>query len=213
MAEQLKIKATKRTVIGKQVRALRRQGMLPGIVYGKHITPIPIMLNDKEWNRPLSQLSSSHIVTLDIDGEEYPVLLRDKQRNFILGNLTHVDFLAVSMTEKLRTEVRIELVGSSPAVTDFGGVLVTGVTEVEVECLPKDLPDVIPVDISSLVKIGQSIHVEDLSVPSGVTILTPPHEMVVQITVPAGEEVATEEVGAAEPEVVEKGKKEKEKEE
>ena len=210
MTEQISINAKKRTVIGKQVRALRRQGILPAVVYGKHISPIPISLDDKEWNRRLSKFGSSQLINLNVDGESFTVLLRDKQRNFIMGNLTHVDFLAVSMTEKIRTTVRLEIVGSSPAVTDFGGVMVTGVSEVDVECLPKDLMDTIRVDISDLKKIGQAIHVEDLIVPSGITILTNAHEMVIQITTPAGEEVAAGEAGTAEPEVVEKGKKEKE---
>jgi len=208
--KQLNISATTRTIIGKQVRALRRQGKLPAVVYGKHISPISIMIDDKEWNRILSRLGSSQLIALNVDGKDYTVLLRDKQRNYILGTITHVDFLAVSMTEKLRTEVRLEMVGKSPAVTDLGGVLVTGITEVEIECLPSDLTNIIQVDISSLIRIGQALHVEDITAPPNVTILTSPHELVVQITAQAGEEVADIAAGSVEPEIMEKSKKEKE---
>jgi large subunit ribosomal protein L25 len=114
------------------------------------------------------------------------------------------------MSEKLRANVQIELDGEAPAVKDFGAVLVSGIEEIEVECLPKDLPEKFIVDISELVNIGDSIHVKDLSVPDGVEILTDPDEVVVLVTQPAGEELEAGEVEAAEPEVIEKGKKEEE---
>jgi large subunit ribosomal protein L25 len=213
--ETIVLQATKRDVIGKQVKALRREGKLPAVIYGKHVAPIPILLEAHETNRILAKVGSSHLLQIVIDGKEHTVLVRDRQRDFIKGGLIHVDFLAVSMTEKLRTEIRLELSGVSPAVSDFGAILVTGVTEVEIECLPKDLVDLIHVDVSGLKKIGSSISVQDLKIPDGVTLLTNPHEMVVQVVSPAGEEVVPVAApeGVIEPEVVEKGKKEKEEEE
>ncbi len=211
--EIIELEATKRSVIGKQVKALRREGKLPGVIYGKHIEPISILMDARETNRILSRVTASHLVTLKVDGKEHIVLVRDRQRDFIRGGLIHVDFLAVSMTEKIRTQVRLEIVGTAPAVSDLGGILVTGVTEVDVECLPKDLPDVIRVDISKLNRIGASLQVQHLVIPENVTLLSSPHEMVIQISTPMGEEVTPAAAGEAyEPEVMEKGKKEKEEE-
>lgn len=211
--EKIIIEATQRGVIGKQVKALRREGKMPAVVYGKHISPMAIVLEARETNRTLARVGSSHLVLLNVDGKEHTVLVRDRQRDFIRGGLIHVDFLAVSMTEKLRTHVRLELTGSAPAVTDYGAILVTGVSEIEVECLPQDLADVIAVDVSKLEKIGASIQVHQLVIPPNVTVLTSGHEMVVQVSTPMGEELAAaafEEGGTSEPEVIEKGKKEAE---
>lgn len=212
--QKIVLEATKRSIIGKQVRALRRAGKMPAVMYGKHIEPVPLAMDEKEANQTLSRLGSSNLISLMVDGKEHVVLLRDKQRNFIRGGLIHVDFLAVSMTETLRTQVRIELTGIAPAVTDLNGILVIGLTEVEIECLPKDLPEVLKTDIAKLTRIGSALHVRDLVSPEGVTILTNPGEMVVNVTLPAGEESAlAAEAAGNEPEVMEKGKKEEEEEE
>ncbi|MEI7989301.1 MAG: 50S ribosomal protein L25 [Chloroflexota bacterium] len=209
--ENIELQATKRSVIGKQVKALRREGKLPAVIYGKHIEPVSIMLESRDTTRTLSKVGTSHLIQVNVDGEKYTVLVRDRQRNFIKGGLVHVDFLAVSMTEKLRTEVRLEFAGTSPAVSDLGGILVSGITEVEIECLPGDLMDAIHVDVSVLKRIGSSLLVKDLDIPANVTLLTNPQEMVVQVVLPAGEEsvVAAAEV-TIEPDILEKGKKEKE---
>ncbi len=213
--EEIVIKATRRTVIGKQVRAIRREGKLPAILYGHYIEPISMEMDLKDTTRKLMGLAPSALVTLDVDGTQHKTLVREKQRNKISGVLLHVDFLAVSMTEKLRAGVYIEITGVSPAIKDFDGVLVTGMDEVEVECLPQDLPERIVVDISSLLKIGDGIYVRDLVVPEGVKVLDEPATMVALVTAQAAveEEVApapVEEALAEEPEVIEHGKKEDE---
>jgi len=118
------------------------------------------------------------------------------------------------MKEKLRSQVYMEIVGVSPAIKDFDGILVTGNDEVGVECLPQDLPERIVVDISGLLKIGDGIYVRDLTVPDGVKILEDPDTMVALITAQAAEEVevapVVEEVLTTEPEIIEHGKKEEE---
>jgi len=213
------LKATKRTVTGKQVSALRRQGELPAVIYGHYLEPIAISLNAHDAGLTLSRISSSHLVSLELDGKEYPALVREKQRNYIKGNLTHVDFLAVSLTEKLRASVGIELTGFSLAVKDFNAIVVTGLTQLEVECLPGDLPEKVVVDISPLEKIGDAIHVSDVTFPEAVHVLSSADEMIVIATAPkveAVEEVVAPvvEVEGAEPEIsVERGKKEEGEEE
>ena len=122
--------------------------------------------------------------------KEYPTLVREKQRDFIRNVLTHVDFMAVSLKEKLRAEVSIEFVGVSPAVKDFNAILVNGLTSLTVECLPTDLPEKFVVDISILAVIGNGIHVSDIVVPENIKVLDDPAEMIVVATAPAKEEVA-----------------------
>jgi large subunit ribosomal protein L25 len=205
-------------VIGKQVKAIRREGKLPAVIYGHHINPVSIVMDLRDTSKSLMGLAPSALVTVDIDGTQHRALVREKQRNKITGTLLHVDFLAVSMTEKLRAQVYIEITGVAPAIKDFDGVLVTGMDEVEVECLPQDLPERIQADISGLAKIGDGFYVRDLTVPEGVKILDEPESMVALITAQAAVEeevapVAVEEGVAEEPEVIEHGKKEEEGEE
>lgn len=211
--EEVVLIAEKREVIGKKVKVLRRSGELPAILYGHHITPLPILLNHRDANRILPEISSSHLVIVDVEGEKHTTLVRAKQRHPVTGELQHVDFMAVSLTEKLRAKVVLELVGDSPAVQELGGILVTGQEDIEVECLPKDLPERITVDLSCLVKIGDALHVRDLVVPASVNVLSNVEDMVVLITMPAVEVVEEEEeekIVEGEPEVIEKGKKEEE---
>ena len=217
--EKVILKASPRTSTGRHVRALRRTGQLPGVLYGHNVEPIIISLDAREATKALVRLSSSSLVTIDLDGKEYPSLVREKQMNYIKRNLIHVDFQVVSLTEKIRANVSIVLTGNSPAVKDFNAMLINGLNELEVEAFPQDLPEKVEVDISALVKIGDGIHVRDVVLSDKVTIMSTADEMIVLATAPAKEEV--EEVvtpeaaiveGETEPEVIEKGKKEEEEE-
>lgn len=207
--ESIELKATRRNVIGKQVRALRREGKLPGVIYGHHIESMAILMDLRDTSRGLAGLAPSALVTVNVDGEKHMTLVREKQRDPIIGTLTHVDFLAVSLKEKLRANVYLSLVGVAPAVKTYNAIQVPGVDELEVECLPQDLPERIEVDLSGLAEIGNGIHVRDLQLSDKVKILTDPDIMIVLITAPELEEAAAEEA-AAEPEIIEKGKKEEE---
>ncbi len=117
--EKVVLKASYRNVTGKKVGALRRQGKLPGIIYGHHIDPTPIEMDLREATRLLSGLSGSALVQIELDGNPFSVLVREKQRDFIRGTYLHIDFQTVSLTEKLRTRVAVELTGISPAVKDL----------------------------------------------------------------------------------------------
>lgn len=210
MAE-IVLQAELRKVKGKQVKALRRIGKLPAILYGKQIEPLPIALDYREASPLLENISQSMLVVLEIDGRQHYALVRDKQRDILRGNLTHVDFQVVSLTEKVRTNVAIHLEGVSPAVEELGGVLVLNLEELDLEALPRDLPEKIEVDISALKEIGDVIRVRDLTLPPGVIVHNEPDEIVVVVTAPEAEEIVEE--GAeegAEPEVIERGKKEEE---
>lgn len=212
--ERVVLKATRRNVTGKQVKALRRQGRLPAVLYGHGFEPIAISLDQHNSSLVLPGLSSSAIVTVDLDGEQYAALVRERQKDFIRNAFIHVDFQVVSLTETLRTTVHIEVRGNSPAVKDFNAVLVTNLAQVEVEALPQNLPERLVVDVAKLAQVGDAFRVSDLEVPSGVMILTDPDEIIVVATGAAAEEVEeTPTTETAEPEVIERGKKEEGEEE
>jgi large subunit ribosomal protein L25 len=217
--EKVVLKAEKRDVVGKQVKAMRREGKLPAVIYGRHTEPINVSLDAHTASLVLGKLTSSSLVTIDLDGEEYPALVREKQRDFIKNRLLHLDFLAVSLTENIRATVSLNFVGVSTAVKDFNAVLVKNLESLEVECLPTDLPERIDVDITPLEHPGDGVRVRDIVVADKVRLLDDPDTMVVVATFAKVEEevvaAPTEEVSAiptpTEPELaVERGKKEEE---
>jgi len=211
--EKIVINAVKRTIKGKQVGTLRRASKLPGVIYGHKIEPISITMELKESTHVLNTATSSSIVVIDVEGVEYATLVREKQKDYLKNRFIHVDFQAVSQTEKIRADVGIEFTNISPAVKDFSAVIVEGMTKISVEALPKDLPERFVVDLAQLKEIGNAVYVKDLPIPADVHILDSAEEMVVMAAAPALEEIepvaVTEEV-SAEPEVIEKGKKEEE---
>jgi len=210
----IELKATPRTVVGKRVGALRRTGWVPAILYGAGVEPTPIQLEARVAARALGRASGSTLFDLSVEGETHKVLVREIQRDPIRRDLRHVDFLQVAMDQTIRAEVPIELTGEAPAVKTLGGILVTGVSAIEVEALPGDLPDRITVNLSGLEKIDDSISVRQLPVGEGVKVLTNPDEVVAHVVFQAAE-VVEEEVkeavpAEAEPEVISRGKKEEE---
>jgi large subunit ribosomal protein L25 len=190
--QKVVLKADRREVLGKKVGALRRAGKLPGVLYGHRIESTPIMLDAHEATLRLSHLTSSSLVMIDLDGKEYPALVREKQRDYLKNRLLHVDFQVISMTEKVTTTVGIELTGTAPAVKAFNAVIVTVLNELEIECMPGDLPARVVVDISGLAEIGDSIHVRNVVVPDKVKILDDPAETIVVATATREEKVAEE---------------------
>jgi large subunit ribosomal protein L25 len=210
--EKIVLKATRRDVVGKKVGALRRQGKLPAVLYGHHIETTPILLDAYEGSQTLSRLTSSSLVMIDLDGKQYLAQVREKQRDFIKNRLVHVDFQIVLLTEKMHAKVGIELAGTAPAVKNFNAVIHTGLTAMEVECMPQDLPERIVVDISGLAEFGDSVRVRDLVLSDKVKILADLDELIAIATAPKKEEISVEAPVAEEaaPEEIERGKKEKE---
>lgn len=219
--EKVVLKAEKRDVIGKQVKAMRRAGKLPAVIYGRRTDPINVSLDAHTASLVLGKLTSSSLVTIDLDGTEYPALVREKQRDYIKNRLLHVDFLAVSLNESIRATVSLNFVGVSMAVKDFNAVLVQNLESLEVECLPTDLPESVDVDITALARPGDSIRVRDVKVSDKVQILNDPDTTVAVATFAKVEEEVAAVPGAegvtpaeAEPELAqERGKKEEEGEE
>ncbi len=207
--EKVVLQASKRNVIGKQVGALRQAGKLPAVLYGHHVDSTPIVLDAHETAQTLSRLTSSSLVTISLDGTEYPTLVREKQRHPVKHHLLHLDFQALSLTEKTHVKVGIELTGTAPAVKAYGAILVHPLNELEVECLPQEIPERVVVDISGLAEIGDAIHVSDLKLPGEVEILTDPEEVIVSATAAKEEAAPAAEEEAAEPELVKSKKEEK----
>lgn len=220
MAEKLVLKASNRKLTGKKVKILRQEGKLPAILYGKEIGSLSIALDLRDASKLLRGVSSSTLVVVDVDGEEYTTLVRERQRDVLKDTYIHIDFQAVSLTETVRASVAIILEGESPAIESYGALVVSGIDSLDVEALPQDLPENITVDVSSLGEIGDTLYVKDLVLPKEVTVMTDPEELLVVISAPEAAPVEEEEEEegeelfgeAAEPEVIEKGKQEEEEE-
>lgn len=215
--EQIELSVAPRTIKGKEVSGLRRSGVVPAVLYGRHTAPVSLQANGRELMRVLMKAGSSRLVTLNVEGEAAPrmALVREVQREPIRGDLWHVDFYGVSMTEKITLAIRVRFDGVSPAAALNEGVLTYGNDSVEIECLPGDLIDSLVVDLTRLAKVGDVVHVSDLKVPETVKILSNPDDLVVRVTRLAAEEAAdaAAAVTSTEPEVIKKGKTDEEGEE
>ena len=208
--EKVVIKASKRDVLGKKVGQLRREGKMPGVVYGHHIEPIAIVMDAREVTRSMIGLTPSSIVTLDIDGEKHAALIRERQRDYLRNRFIHIDFQAVSTTEKIRTRIEVFLEGNAPAVKNYNGIVLHEKEFNEVEALPAHLPERFVLDISGLENIGDMIRISDMNISDDVTVFDDANDVIVSISGVKEEAEEEETAGADEPEVVEKGKKEEE---
>jgi large subunit ribosomal protein L25 len=199
----LELRAEPRSIVGKKVRFLRRQGIVPGNIYG-HTASAAIQFAARDIEQTIHRAGKTNLVTLAVEGgEPTTVLVKAWQRHPYKGDLLHVDFYRVLMTETLRVDVPIRLTGDAPAVKLTGGTPFQPLAALSVECLPGDIPEAIEVDISGLAEDDASIYVRDLAVPSGVTVLTDGDEMIVKIMPPTLQREEEEE--AAEGEAVAAG--------
>jgi large subunit ribosomal protein L25 len=213
--EEIVLNMQPRTVIGKQVKALRRAGDVPAVLYSRRGEPVILQANNRELLRVLQRAGGSRLVKLNIaGGKEAPMaLVREVQREPIKGSVLHVDFFGVSMTEAIKVEIPIRYDGASPAVARNEGVLIHAMDSIEIECLPGDLIDAVAIDVSALEKVGDVIRVSDLKVPAAIKLLADSEATVARISHLAGEEVEAApgaEAVIAEPEVIKKGKAEEE---
>jgi len=190
--EKYVLEAKKREVIGKQVKALRREGFLPAVIYGTDIEPLPLTLNTREVRQTLDKIGANTLITLKIGKKEHLALVRDMQREVINRDLLHIDFQAVSLEETITTTVPVMVVGEAPAVKEMNALLVTGLDFLQIEAKAKDLPDTIRVDVSELVEIGDNIQVKDIIISGDVSILDDPEETVIVVAAPTLMEIEPE---------------------
>ncbi len=182
--EKYILDAEKREVIGKKVKALRRDGKIPAVIYGQEIEPMPITLNTKQVHQVLKVVGANTLISVKVGKDEFLTLVREIQREVIMRDLLHMDFQAVSLEETITTFLPVVMVGESPAVTDLEALLILSKDELQIEAKAKDLPDTISVDVSGLVEIGDNILVKDLLISGDVTILDDPDELVIVATAP-----------------------------
>ena len=208
MAKQVKLKAEPRSEIGRSaVRKLKAKGVVPAVIYGGKEEPRPLQVSARDINAMLSHAAGENIlVELEIAGDKASktALVQEIQHAPVGGNVLHIDFHAVSMDEMLQAEVPLEPVGTPNGVKNFGGLLEQALRSLTVECLPRDLPDRITVDVSAL-NIGDSIHVRDIKLPDGVAVKVPGELTAFSVLAPAVEEepvAAVVEGAAAGPEVI-----------
>jgi len=197
----MQLNATARRPLGKRSRRLLREGKLPAIVYGHDTEPTPITLDKLEFQKVFSKSGRTHLVDLAIDGGQggrnEKVIVREIQTHPRRLGPIHVDLYQVNLQEKIQVEVPIHITGESAPVKQGDGDILQPIHAVRVECLPSDIPEAFVVDISPLDEIEAELRIKDLTVPSGVTVLDDPDELVVKI-VHKREMKVEEEVPAAE---------------
>ncbi len=215
--QRLSLEVRVRREVGKSaVRKLRTAGRIPGVLYGRGMDPLPIAVELRALEAALQSAAGGNVL-LDVvvreDGQTRNelALLQDVQREVVSRRILHVDLHRISLTEKVHARLPVVLRGEARGVRD-GGILEFLRHEVEVSGLPTDLPGHLELDVSDLA-VGHSLHVRDLKIPPGVTVLTPPDETLVTLLAPAvAPEIApaAEEEAPAQPEVVGKGKAQEE---
>jgi large subunit ribosomal protein L25 len=208
MAQQVKLKAQKRTIIGRNaIKKIKKEGLVPGIIYGSQAEPMALQVEARALTSVLAHALSEHVlVELEIvDGDQSNhrlALIQEVQHHPLKRELLHVDFHAVSATEKITSEVPIEAFGDALGVRTFGGLLEYSLRTLEVECFPQDLPEIVRIDVSNL-NIGEALHVRDIPLPSGVESLTDGDLTVVSVVASrVGEEVVETAETPATPEVI-----------
>jgi large subunit ribosomal protein L25 len=197
--EEIRLKAEKRVQGGKNpARRLRKEGIIPAVLYGKDVEPLSLSISAKEWRLLQTRVKSNTIIKMELKKngatEERPVMLKDLQRTGLSDAILHIDFLQVSMERAVQVEVPIHFVGE-PAGLVKGGVIEQHLRSIMIESLPGQIPEKIEVDISAL-DIGDSIHISDLDLPN-IKLLAPPDVAVVGVTPPQAEEKPAEVVEAA----------------
>jgi len=213
MAKQVKLSAERRTVTGRSaVRKLKAKGIVPAVIYGAKDKAEPLQVSRRDINAMLSHASGENIlVELEIAGKSRLALVQEVQHAPLGGAILHIDFHAISMDEVIQADVPLEPTGIANGVKNMGGLLEHNLRSLAIECLPRDLPDIITVDVSAL-NIGDAIHVREIQLPTGVTTRVQPDLTAFSVLAPTVEEepVAAEVDAAAGPEVIREKKEDPE---
>ena len=180
------VKLDPRTVTGKKVRQLRRQGVIPVHMYGADIEPSNLQIDGRTLNRLLPQVGTNIPVSIEVEDldSENICFVREVQRHPVTEEVIHVDFLRVDITRTVSAEVPLTLTGTSPAVTQMAGTLLQNVQTLSIEALPMNMPAEIPIDISVLVDFDTTLLVGDVEVPGNVTVLNDPEDSIVRVAPP-----------------------------
>jgi large subunit ribosomal protein L25 len=211
MAKQVKLSARPRADVGRNsVKQLRARGVVPAVIYGHKSQPGNLEVNQREINALLAHAVGENIlVELEISGEKGSTnklsLIQEVQHHPVRGDILHVDFLEVAMDEVLHAEVPVEAVGEADGVKNFGGLLEHSLRSLSIECLPKDLPEIVRVDVSGL-GLNQSLHVRDIVLPEGVRATNDPDLTVFIVAEPKTEAEPSAAETPSSPEVIKEKK-------
>lgn len=175
------LKAEERKILGKKIKTLRREGILPGNVYGKGLSSVALQVQLADFEKVHKEVGDTGLIELDLNGKTHPVLVKNLQMNYKSHTPLHADFYQVNMKEKVKATVPLVLVGEAKAVTDKIGLLLQTLSDVEIEALPDHLAENIEVNVEHLAAIDDHILVENLKAPEGVEILSAPDQTVVKI--------------------------------
>lgn len=195
-----KLNVEKRKILGKKVKNLRKEGVLPANIYGKDIKSLAVQLSQKDFEKVFKKSGETGLVDVVVDSKTTPVLIHNVQTDY-LGNYLHADFFKVNLKEKVKTMVPISILGEPKAVVDRVGLLMNILSEIEVEALPEQLPEHIEVNVENLALVDEQVTVGDIKSPDGVAILTDPGQVIVKIGAlvsKEAEELAAQEAAAAE---------------
>ncbi|MCB9004641.1 MAG: 50S ribosomal protein L25 [Ardenticatenaceae bacterium] len=177
MSDRVTIIAEPRTVIGKHVKALRREGLVPGVIYGQS-EPVHVQMDRRELRRALRVVGTTHLADVEVGGNSHTVLVREIQQHVTRGDVLHIDFLEVDMKSTITSEAELVSVGESAPTREGIGTPVLVLRSVEIECLPDALIAEIEVDFNLIETPDDVIYVQDLKVPKGVKVLTDPETAV-----------------------------------
>jgi len=196
----LTLKATKRDILGKKTRFLRRQGIIPTHIFGHNIKSLALQCDTAKLQRIIAQAGTTRLIALEIEGDKRPrsVFIREIQKDEVRGQLLHVDFYQVRKEEKIKADVPLVLVGEAPAMQIKGRMLTHALTSLSVECLPDKLPPQIEIDLSPLEEVEQAIYVSDIALSPDITLITNPTQLIVKVS---AVEVEEEKVVVAKAEV------------
>lgn len=204
----ISIDAKKRETKGRKTRALKKQGILPAVLYGPKIKNINLELSLKDFEKIYKEAGASTLISLKMGATKYPVLIYEVKSDPLTGKYEHVDFYQPILTEEVSAMVPLVFIGESLAVKDFGGTLIKEIQEIEVKALPEKLPHEIRVDISVIRNLGDEVLVKDLIIPDGVKIEKNPEDIVVLVTSPEKMEEELVKPAEEEAEKIEEAKKE-----
>lgn len=198
--KRYKLAVEKRKVIGKKVKKLRKEGLLPANLYGKGVKSLSVQVPYKDFEKVYKEAGVTGIVDVSVGGEIRPSLIHNVQQDYYKHTLLHADFFQVNLKEKVKTMVKIITVGEPKAVSEKLGLLMQTLNEVEIEALPTDLPDKIEVNVDPLAVLDAQITVGEIKAPAGVAILTDPSQVIAKISSliskEAAEQAAAEAVAA-----------------
>lgn len=205
--KEIALAASPRTSVGKgSARRTRRAGSIPAVVYGPEIESLPIAVEERAFRTAMKSAGGgSAIFNLEVDGKRNKVIIRELQRDPVTSKITHIDFHAISMTKPLHLSIPVHCVGTARGVKTEGGIMQTTMRELEISCLPSDIPEYVEVDVTDL-GIGDSVHVRDLSITKAqilseerrtVVVISAP--TVMKVEAPVEEEAVAEEEAEAAP--------------